>query len=88
MTSYTEYKLMEARQLIARKEMRCTRVRQRWRTSSYSGRDKRKSRVRERGDRRRLDELSGDEKTTEEQLNNATSPHSSILYCPLILLGV
>jgi len=39
-------------------------------------------------DRRQVHKLSGDEKTTEEQLNNATSPHSSIPYRPLALPGV
>lgn len=39
-------------------------------------------------DRRQVHKLSSDEKTTEEQLNNATSPHSSLLYSPLPLLGV
>lgn len=39
-------------------------------------------------DRRQVHKLSGDEKTTEEQLNNATSPHSSVLYRPLLLPGV
>lgn len=29
-------------------------------------------------DRRQVHKLSGDEKTTEEQLNNATSLHSSV----------
>lgn len=39
-------------------------------------------------DRRQVHKLSGDEKTTEEQLNNATSPHSNILYRPPSLPGV
>lgn len=41
----------------------------------------------EQGDRRQVHKLSGDEKTTKEQLNNATSPHSSILYRPLLPTG-
>lgn len=85
---------MEEGQLTARKEVRHIRVRDRGggETSSYSGKEsewktkkeeKEKQRV-----RRQVHKLSGDEKTTEEQLNNATSPHSSIPYCPLLLLGV
>lgn len=42
----------------------------------------------EQKDRRQVHKLSGDEKTTEEQLNNATSLHSSVFYRPPILPGV
>lgn len=38
-------------------------------------------------DRRQVHKLSGDEKTTEEQLNNATSPHSSIPHRSLFYTG-
>lgn len=38
-------------------------------------------------DRRQVHKLSGDEKTTEEQLNNATSPHSSVPYRFLLPTG-
>lgn len=37
-------------------------------------------------DLRQVHKLSGDEKTTEEQLNNATSPHSSVPYRPFCFL--
>jgi len=50
-------------------------------------RNKKKTGKKQR-DRRQVHKLSGDEKTTEEQLNNATSPHSSVLYRPLLLPGV
>ena len=50
-------------------------------------RDKTKDKAKQR-DRRQVHKLSGNEKTTEEQLNNATSPHSSVFYRPLPLPGV